>query len=62
MISERTQKKLFDKIASQYEVQYNEKYSQQYHQNFIIKSMFEGIELSGTKVIEGMCGSGHDQP
>ena len=56
MISERTQKKLFDKIASQYEVQYNEKYSQQYRR----KRLMACILLTGGAGFIGYMGIGSD--
>jgi ubiquinone/menaquinone biosynthesis C-methylase UbiE len=56
--SEQLQKKLFDRISSQYEAHYDDIFSQSYRAKFIYEPVFEGINFSGMKVLEAMCGSG----
>ncbi len=57
-MSEKEQKILFNEIASLYEAHYGDACSQQYRQRFINEPMFDGISLSGKKVVEAMSGSG----
>src|SRR5437868_1509285 len=55
---ERLQKELFDRISSQYEAHYDDICSRSYRAKFIYGPVFEGIDFSGMKVLEAMCGSG----
>ena len=55
---EQLQKELFDRISSQYEAHYDDIFSRSYRAKFIYGPVFEGIDFSGTKVLEAMCGSG----
>ncbi|MGE0129700.1 MAG: class I SAM-dependent methyltransferase [Blastocatellales bacterium] len=48
----------YDRIANEYEAHYDDPCSQRYRDKFFHKTMFEGVNLSGMKVIEAMCGSG----
>lgn len=52
------QKRHYDKITSRYAQHYNDKYSQIYREEFINKPLLKGIELTGRKVLDLMCGSG----
>ncbi len=52
------QKRHYDKIASHYKKHYYDKFSQSYREEFINKPLLDGIELSGKKVLDVMCGSG----
>jgi SAM-dependent methyltransferase len=56
--SERLQQDHYDEIAADYEVHYSDNCSLEYRRRFIYEPMFEGINLSGTKVLDAMCGSG----
>lgn len=56
--SEQLQKTHYDKIAVQYEAHYGDPLNQKYRARFIYDPMFEGLDLSGMKVLEAMCGSG----
>jgi SAM-dependent methyltransferase len=58
MDSELLQKAHYDKIAASYEAHYSDECSQKYRARFIYDPMLEGIDLTGKKVLEGMCGSG----
>ena len=55
---EQLQKELFDRISSQYEAHYDDLSSRSYRAKFIYKPVFEGIDFSGMKVLEAMCGTG----
>jgi ubiquinone/menaquinone biosynthesis C-methylase UbiE len=57
-IEEQNQAELFDRIASEYEQHYSDKYSQRYRALFYNTPLIEGLNLSGKRVLEGMCGSG----
>jgi SAM-dependent methyltransferase len=59
MDAERIQKLHYDKIAVEYEAHYGDPCSQRYRDRFFHRPMFKGMNLSGMKVIEAMCGSGH---
>ena len=59
MDSERIQKLHYDRIAVEYEAHYGDPCSQRYRDKFYHQAMFKGMNLSGMKVIEAMCGSGH---
>jgi SAM-dependent methyltransferase len=58
MGSEQLQKSHYDKIALQYEAHYGDPLNQKYRAKFIYDPMFEGMDLSGMRVLEAMCGSG----
>ena len=55
---EQLQKELFDRISSQYEAHYDDINSRSYRAKFIYEPVFEGIDFSGMKVLEAMCGTG----
>jgi ubiquinone/menaquinone biosynthesis C-methylase UbiE len=52
------QKNHFNRIASKYLEHYDDLWSQKYRYKYINEPMFENIQLSGMKVVEGMCGFG----
>lgn len=56
--TEQGQRAHFDRIATQYELHYSDECSQRYREKFLNNPMLAGIELSGLKVLEAMCGSG----
>src|SRR5882762_6007733 len=56
--SEQLQQDHYDQIADEYEAHYSDACSLEYRRKFIYEPMFEGIELSGMKVLDAMCGSG----
>src|ERR1700682_2709633 len=56
--SEQLQQDHYDQIADQYEAHYSDACSLQYRREFIYEPMFEGLDLSGMKVLDAMCGSG----
>lgn len=56
--SEHLQKITYNKIASVYEAHNNDVWSQKYRHLFYYEPLFKGINLSGKKVLEAMCGSG----
>src|SRR5918911_1874942 len=56
--TERQQQAHYDRIALQYEAHYSDPCSRLYRQRFIYKPMFDGLNLSGMKVLDAMCGSG----
>jgi SAM-dependent methyltransferase len=58
MNAERMQKLHYDRIGVEYEAHYGDPCSQRYRDKFFHQPMFEGMNLSGMKVIEAMCGSG----
>ena len=55
---DQKQKVLFDRLAAQYELHYSDKWSLQYRDRFFYGPLFKGIELTGRRVLEAMCGSG----
>jgi len=55
---EQVQRLHYDRIAHEYEAHYDDLCSQRYRDIFFHRPMFEGMNLSGMKVIEAMCGSG----
>ena len=55
---EQLQRELFDRISLQYEAHYDDVFSRRYRAKFICAPVFEGIDFSGMKVLEAMCGSG----
>ncbi len=58
MNSEQIQKLHYDRISHKYEAHYDDPCSQRYRDRFFHQPMFEGMNLSGLKVVEAMCGSG----
>lgn len=56
--SERQQQEHYDHIAADYEAHYSDEWSIEYRRRFIYEPMFEGLNLSGMKVLDAMCGSG----
>ena len=56
--SERAQQEHYDRIAPEYEAHYSDPDSLEYRRRFIYEPMFEGLSLSGSKVLDAMCGSG----
>ena len=55
---EQVQRLHYDRIAREYEAHYDDLCSQRYRDIFFHQPMFEGMKLSGMKVMEAMCGSG----
>lgn len=55
---EEKQKNHFDRMALQYELHYSDETSQKYRSKFIDEPMTKGLDFSGRKVLEAMCGSG----
>ncbi|MCI0659841.1 MAG: class I SAM-dependent methyltransferase [Acidobacteria bacterium] len=58
MNPEQIQKLHYDQIAQEYESHYDDPCSQRYRDQFFHQPIFDGMNLSGMKVIEAMCGSG----
>ena len=56
--AERLQQEHYDRIADRYEAHYSDPCSSLYRQRFIYQPMFDGLNLSGMKVLDAMCGSG----
>lgn len=56
--SEQLQLFHYDEIAAEYEIHYSDASSLKYRRRFIYEPMFEGLTLSGVKVLDAMCGSG----
>jgi SAM-dependent methyltransferase len=56
--AERQQQEHYDKIAADYETHYSDEWSIEYRRRFIYEPMFAGLNLSGMKVLDAMCGSG----
>src|SRR5450432_381093 len=56
--SEQLQQEHYDQIADEYEAHYSDACSLEYRRRFIYEPMFEGIDLSGMKVLDAMCGRG----
>lgn len=52
------QKIHYDRIAASYEAHYSDESSQRYRARFIYDPMLAGLDLSGKRVLEAMCGSG----
>ena len=57
-VFERQQQEHYDNIAAEYEAHYSDYWSVEYRRRFIYEPMFEGLNLSGMKVLDAMCGSG----
>lgn len=56
--AELQQQQHYDEIAADYETHYSDEWSVEYRRRFINEPMFAGINLSGMKVLDAMCGSG----
>lgn len=56
--SEQLQQDHYDQISEEYEAHYSDAYSLEYRRKFIYEPMFDGLDLSGMKVLDAMCGSG----
>jgi SAM-dependent methyltransferase len=56
--AERQQQEHYDIIAADYEAHYSDEWSIEYRRRFMYDPMFEGLDLSGMKVLDAMCGSG----
>src|SRR5215475_7812554 len=57
-VAERQQQQHYDNIAADYEAHYSDEWSVEYRRRFIYEPMFDGLDLSGMKVLDAMCGSG----
>ena len=58
--SENPQKQHYEEIHEAYEDAYYDAWSLRYRDRFIIKSLFEGLDLDGHRVAEIACGNGHN--
>ena len=56
--SELLQKDHYDQISLEYESHYSDLSSLEYRRRFIYEPMFAGLNLSGLRVLDAMCGSG----
>jgi SAM-dependent methyltransferase len=56
--SELLQKEHYDQISFEYESHYSDASSREYRRRFIYEPMFAGLNLSGMRVLDAMCGSG----
>lgn len=56
--SELVQRDHYNEIAHEYDAHYSDEWSSEYRRRFIYDPMFEGIQLSGARVLDAMCGSG----
>lgn len=56
--SERLQQEHYDEIATEYEAHYSDACSLEYRNRFIYEQMFNGMDLTGMKVLDAMCGAG----
>ncbi len=59
MNSEQIQEAHYNRIAEDYDAHYNDACSQEYRIRFQYDPVFVGTDLSGKRVLEAMCGSGH---
>jgi ubiquinone/menaquinone biosynthesis C-methylase UbiE len=57
-VAERQQQQHYDNIAADYEAHYSDEWSVEYRRRFIYEPMFAGLNLTGMKVLDAMCGSG----
>lgn len=57
-LTDRQQQAHYDTIAADYEAHYSDEWSLEYRRRFIYEPMFAGLDLSGMKVLDAMCGSG----
>ena len=53
------QRSHYDRIVDLYETHASDVWTQSYRRRFIDEPLVRGIELSGKRVLEAMCGSGH---
>lgn len=56
--AEQLQQDHYDRISAAYEAHYGDPCSLEYRRRFIYEPMFDGIDLSGMKVLDAMCGGG----
>lgn len=56
--SERLQQQHYDNINADYEAHYGDRWSKEYRRRFIHEPMFAGLELSGMRVLDALCGGG----
>jgi SAM-dependent methyltransferase len=57
-LSDRQQQAHYDTISADYEAHYSDEWSLEYRRRFIYAPMFAGLDLSGMKILDAMCGSG----
>ena len=57
-LSDRQQQAHYDTISADYEAHYSDRWSLEYRRQFIYEPMFGGLELSGMKILDAMCGTG----
>jgi SAM-dependent methyltransferase len=57
-LSERQQQAHYDNISADYEAHYSDEWSLEYRRRFIYEPMFAGLNLSGMRILDAMCGSG----
>jgi ubiquinone/menaquinone biosynthesis C-methylase UbiE len=57
-LTDRQQQAHYDNIAADYEAHYSDEWSREYRRQFIYQPMFAGLDLSGMKILDAMCGSG----
>jgi len=55
---ERRQQEYFDAISDEYSSHYNDESSERFRELFFFARLFDGIDLRGRNVLDGMCGSG----
>ena len=58
MKPELIQKEHYDRISSDYQAHYDDEASRRYRDRFIYPLLLGGIDFSGARVLEAMCGSG----
>jgi SAM-dependent methyltransferase len=56
--SERRQKAHYDSLSDSYNSSYSDPWSIRYRDDFFHASLFDGVDLSGKKVLDAMCGYG----
>lgn len=56
--TQELQKQHYNKIADKYAKHYGDPTSQAYQERFVHPILFKGIDFSGKRVLEGMCGFG----
>ncbi|HEX6045243.1 MAG TPA: class I SAM-dependent methyltransferase [Pyrinomonadaceae bacterium] len=57
-LSDRQQQAHYDTISADYEAHYSDEWSLAYRRQFIYEPMFAGLDLSGMKILDAMCGTG----
>lgn len=55
-LEEQAQQKLYDAIASEYQIHATEPWSTAYREHFIYKNLLHGLDLKGKNVLDAMCG------